>query len=91
MADKIFLMTNGPRSVLAEVIENPLAQDQARVDLRRHPQYRPIRNHIMDFLIKRSQTFRDMVPNMIRAACRSSHRRPWFLAPSAPPAIAVSR
>jgi nitrate/nitrite transport system ATP-binding protein len=59
LADKIFLMTNGPGSVLAEVIENPLARTQVRSELHWHPQYYPIRNHIMDFLLKRSRTFRD--------------------------------
>jgi nitrate/nitrite transport system ATP-binding protein len=59
LADKIFLMTNGPGSMLAEIVENPLARNQVRSELHRHPLYYPIRNHIMDFLVKRSRTFRD--------------------------------
>jgi nitrate/nitrite transport system ATP-binding protein len=59
LADKIFLMTNGPGSVLAEIVENPLARNQVRTELHRHPQYYPVRNHIMDFLVRRSRTFRD--------------------------------
>jgi nitrate/nitrite transport system ATP-binding protein len=49
LADKIFLMTNGPGAVLAEVLENPLPKDRGRIDLHRHPQYYALRNHIIDF------------------------------------------
>lgn len=56
LADKIFLMTNGPSSVIAEIVENPLARNQRRGELHRHPLYYPIRNHIIDFLVKRSRT-----------------------------------
>ena len=37
LADKIFLMTNGPGAVLAEIVENPLPKDRGRIDLHRHP------------------------------------------------------
>ena len=57
LADKIFLMTNGPGAVLAEVVENPLPKDRQRIDLHRHPYYYPLRNHIIDFLVTRSKTF----------------------------------
>ncbi|MCK1734200.1 ABC transporter ATP-binding protein [Bradyrhizobium sp. 138] len=57
LADKIFLMTNGPGAVLAEVVENPLPRDRGRTDLHRHPLYYALRNHIIDFLVTRSKTF----------------------------------
>jgi nitrate/nitrite transport system ATP-binding protein len=57
LADKIFLMTNGPDAVLAEVVENPLPKDRGRIDLHRHPYYYALRNHIVDFLVSRSKTF----------------------------------
>src|SRR3954467_6887410 len=57
LADKIFLMTNGPGAVLAEVVENPLPKDRGRTDLHRHPYYYALRNHIVDFLVSRSKTF----------------------------------
>src|SRR6478735_8530136 len=56
-ADKIFLMTNGPGAVLAEIVENPLPKDRGRIDLHRHPYYYALRNHIVDFLVSRSKTF----------------------------------
>lgn len=57
LADKIFLMSNGPGAVLAEVLENPLPKDRGRIDLHRHPHYYALRNHIIDFLVTRSKTF----------------------------------
>jgi nitrate/nitrite transport system ATP-binding protein len=62
LADKIFLMTNGPGAVLAEIVENPLPKDRGRIDLHRHPLYYALRNHIVDFLVSRSKTFAAEVP-----------------------------
>lgn len=63
LADKIFLMTNGPGAVLAEVLENPLPKDRGRIDLHRHPHYYALRNHIIDFLVTRSKTFAETTKN----------------------------
>jgi nitrate/nitrite transport system ATP-binding protein len=63
LADKIFLMTNGPGAVLAEIVENPLPKDRGRIDLHRHPYYYAVRNHIVDFLVSRSKTFATEVPD----------------------------
>jgi nitrate/nitrite transport system ATP-binding protein len=63
LADKIFLMTNGPGAVLAEIVENPLPKDRGRIDLHRHPHYYALRNHIIDFLVMRSKTFTDTATN----------------------------
>src|ERR1700743_833557 len=57
LADRIFLMTNGPGAVLAEIVENPLPKDRGRTDLHRHPYYYALRTHIIDFLVSRSKTF----------------------------------
>jgi nitrate/nitrite transport system ATP-binding protein len=62
LADKIFLMTNGPGAVMAEMVENPLPKDRVRIDLHRHPLYYAVRNHIVDFLVSRSKTFATEVP-----------------------------
>src|SRR5438552_9195549 len=63
LADKIFLMTNGPGAVLAEIVENPLPKDRGRIDLHRHPLYYGVRNHIIDFLVSRSKTFTQTAVN----------------------------
>ena len=57
LADRIILMTNGPGAVLAEIVENPLPKNRVRVDIRRHPLYYAVRNHIIDFLVARSRAF----------------------------------
>ena len=62
LADTIFLMTNGPGAVLAEIVENPLPKARGRTDLHRHPLYYALRNHIVDFLVSRSRTFAADVP-----------------------------
>jgi nitrate/nitrite transport system ATP-binding protein len=62
LADKIYLMTNGPGAVLAEVVENPLPKDRSRNELHRHPYYYALRNHIIDFLVTRSKTFVSQTP-----------------------------
>jgi nitrate/nitrite transport system ATP-binding protein len=62
LADRIFLMTNGPGAVLAEIVENPLPKERGRIDLHRHPYYYALRNHIVDFLVSRSKTFATDVP-----------------------------
>jgi nitrate/nitrite transport system ATP-binding protein len=63
LADKIFLMTNGPGAVLAEIVENPLPNARGRADLHRHPLYYALRNHIVDFLVSRSRTFASDAPD----------------------------
>src|SRR5690242_123022 len=57
LADKIFLMTNGPGALLAEIVENPISKDRLRTDLHRHPHYYELRNHLVDFLVGRSRSF----------------------------------
>jgi nitrate/nitrite transport system ATP-binding protein len=57
LADRIVLMTNGPDARLAEIVDNPLPKDRARVDFHRHPLYYAVRNHIIDFLVTRSRNF----------------------------------
>jgi nitrate/nitrite transport system ATP-binding protein len=63
LADKIFLMTNGPGAMLAEIVENPLPKDRIRLDLHRHPYYYALRNHIVDFLVGRSRNFMADTPD----------------------------
>ena len=55
LADKILLMTNGPNARVAEIVENTLPKDRSRIDLHKHPNYYPLRNHMIDFLVTRSK------------------------------------
>jgi nitrate/nitrite transport system ATP-binding protein len=55
LADKIFLMTNGPKAWVAEVVENTLPKSRTRTDLHKLPNYYPMRNHLIEFLVTRSR------------------------------------
>lgn len=83
LADRIVLMTNGPGAVIAEIVENPLPRDRARIDLHKHPLYYPLRNHIIDFLVTRSRSFLAETPDHDRRAVP-------VVRPAFEPAIAAS-
>lgn len=55
LADKIMLMSNGPQAMIAEVVVNTLPRDRRRATLHHQPQYYPIRNHLVDFLVNRAK------------------------------------
>jgi len=57
LADRIVLMTNGPDARIAEVLVNTLPKDRLRETLHQQPEYYPIRNHLLDFLVRRSKSF----------------------------------
>jgi nitrate/nitrite transport system ATP-binding protein len=59
LADKIVLMTNGPEAMIAEIVVNPLPKDRARDSFHKHPLYYALRNHLIDFLVTRSKSFRE--------------------------------
>jgi nitrate/nitrite transport system ATP-binding protein len=62
LADKIVLMTNGPNAKIAEIVENPLPADRRQGDIHHDPNFYAVRNHLIDFLVSRSVTFRDAPP-----------------------------
>ena len=79
LADRIVLMTNGPEAMIAEIVENPLPRDRRRIDIHKSPDYYPVRNHLMDFLVSRSKTFKDEIP------AGYDKRHPPVVRPSAEP------
>ena len=62
LADKVFLMTNGPRARIAEVVVNTLPRPRSRHDVHHHPHYYRIRNHLVDFLVHRSRLLQERRP-----------------------------
>lgn len=62
LADKIILMTNGPEALVAEIVENPLPKDRTREGMHKHPHYYAVRNHLIDFLVTRAKTFKEVLP-----------------------------
>jgi nitrate/nitrite transport system ATP-binding protein len=81
LADKILLMTNGPNARVAEIVENTLPKNRARVDLHKHANYYALRNHLIDFLVTRSrelaggtQAFDPRHPPVVRPALKETTR-----------------
>jgi|694.fasta_scaffold07434_12 nitrate/nitrite transport system ATP-binding protein len=55
LADRILLMSNGPRARIAEIVRNTLPRDRTRLTIHHDPQFYRIRNHLVDFLVHRSK------------------------------------
>ncbi len=47
--------------MIAEIVANPLPKDRRRDSFHKHPHYYSLRNHLIDFLVLRSKTFRDEI------------------------------
>ncbi|MFM9975177.1 MAG: ABC transporter ATP-binding protein [Beijerinckiaceae bacterium] len=81
LADKIVLMTNGPQAMVAEIVVNPLPKDRKRHEVHKHPNYYALRNHLIDFLVTRSKTFKDEIPEDY------NRRKPPLVRPSGEPQL----
>jgi nitrate/nitrite transport system ATP-binding protein len=57
LADRIVLMTNGPGARIAEILVNTLPKTRTRETLHQLADYYPMRNHMLDFLVRRSKNF----------------------------------
>jgi nitrate/nitrite transport system ATP-binding protein len=57
LSDKIILMTNGPQARICEIVENSLPRARTRGDMHRHRNYYPLRNHLIEGLVNRSEGF----------------------------------
>jgi len=57
LADKIFLMSSGPHAKIAEIVEVTMPRERTRHTIHHNPQYYKIRNHLVDFLVNRSQEY----------------------------------
>jgi nitrate/nitrite transport system ATP-binding protein len=55
LADRILLMSNGPRARVAEIVRNTMPRERQRATLHHDPQYYRLRNHLVDFLVSRSK------------------------------------
>ena len=57
LADRILLMSNGPRARIAETVANTVARPRDRQTVHHDPQYYKVRNHLVDFLVNRSKLY----------------------------------
>ncbi len=55
LADRILLMTNGPYARVAESVVVDIARPRDRADIIHQPAYYKIRNHLVEFLARRSK------------------------------------
>jgi nitrate/nitrite transport system ATP-binding protein len=55
LADRILLMSNGPRARVAEIVRTTMPRERQRSTLHHDPQYYRLRNHLVDFLVSRSR------------------------------------
>jgi nitrate/nitrite transport system ATP-binding protein len=64
LADKILLMSNGPQARIAEIVVNTMPRTRSRASMHHDPQFYPIRNHLVDFLVNRSKAMQkaDIIP-----------------------------
>lgn len=60
LADRIFLMSNGPKAFLAEIVENTIPTPRHRDNIHHHCHYYKIRNHLLDFLVRRSKSLQQI-------------------------------
>jgi len=59
LSDRILLMTNGPHAQIAESVVIDIPRPRNRTDIIHHPNYYTIRNHVVEFLVKRSKELAD--------------------------------
>ena len=52
LSDRIMLMTNGPSSRIAEIVDVTIPRPRSRNTIIEHPHYYKIRNHIIHFLVR---------------------------------------
>jgi nitrate/nitrite transport system ATP-binding protein len=56
LADRILLMSKSPGATIAETVRNTMPASRTRNSMHHDPQYYPIRNHLVDFLISRRKS-----------------------------------
>lgn len=59
LADRILLMTNGPHASIAEPVNIDIPRLRDRSSIVHDQRYYPIRNHLVDFLVRRSKELTD--------------------------------
>ncbi len=62
---------------MAEIVENTLPKERSRVELHKHPNYYPLRNHLIEFLVTRSREL------ALHPEARPADRNPPVIRPTA--------
>ncbi len=53
LADRLVMMTNGPKAKIGEILEIPFSRPRNRVQITEDPRYYELRNYALDFLFHR--------------------------------------
>jgi hypothetical protein len=70
LSDKVLLMSNGPCAQVAEVVVNTLPKRRQRETIHHDPQFYRIRNHVVDFLVRRSRQLQAGLEEPVRGGPR---------------------
>lgn len=81
LSDRILLMSNGPNARIAESVDVSFPKPRKRAEIIKHADYYQIRNHLVDFLINRSNAVQESASPCNTAA-------PQINLPESPPAVA---
>jgi nitrate ABC transporter ATP-binding subunit len=55
LSDRIVLMTNGPAARVGDIVEVPFPRPRNRLEVQAHPDYYPLREHLLGFLEEQDQ------------------------------------
>ncbi len=72
LSDRVLLMTNGPHARVAESVKIDIPRPRNRSDIIHHPGYYTIRNHLVDFLVRRSKEITSGAGSNVDAASSQS-------------------
>lgn len=61
LSDRILLMSDGPSARIVESVEVDIPRPRVRQEIISHPNYYKVRNHLVDFLVKRSSSLGDQI------------------------------
>jgi len=75
LSDRILLMTNGPFAQIAESVVIDIPRPRDRSGIIHHPHYYTIRNHVVEFLVKRSK---ELANPELRGQTRKAGGKPGY-------------
>lgn len=79
LSDRILLMSDGPEARIVESVEVNIPKPRGRESIIHHPSYYAVRNHLIEFLVKRSA----ILGNQIRAKELDDSAFPLTVVPEA--------
>ena len=88
MADRVLLMSNGPKARVAESVLVDIPRPRNRAEIINDPAYYKIRNYLVHFLVKRSKELSGVSPELNEQPLNVNPASPVELSTIESPAIA---